>query len=205
MKKILRSTFGTLVVAAFLAITPPMYARGGHGGGHGGHGGHAVRHAAAGHMKGGHAGSRMRGARGHGHAVFARHAGRTYYATRGGGWGGGSWYPYSGYSRFGYYGLGYGYPYGGYYGYRSGWCYDPYYGYRPCGSYPYRYGYGPYLGFSFGGYQVKSAPLTSARRSNAARVLISHADSILKQHTGSLPLAGYSIAADHFISQQHLS
>ena len=36
MKKLLRSTFGTLVVAAFLAITPPMYARGGHGG-HRGH------------------------------------------------------------------------------------------------------------------------------------------------------------------------
>ena len=160
MKKIFRSTFGTLVVAAFLAITPPMYARGGHGGGHrghgGGHSGHAAKHAAAGHMKGGHAGVRVRGSRGHGHAVFARgnavRAGRAYYATRGGGWGGGSWYPYSGYSGFSYYGSGYGYPYGGYYGYRSGWCYDPYYGYRPCGSYPYRYGYSPYLGFSFGGY-----------------------------------------------------
>lgn len=35
MKKLLRSTFGTLVVAAFLAVAPPMYARGGHGGGHG--------------------------------------------------------------------------------------------------------------------------------------------------------------------------
>ena len=65
---------------------------------------------------------------------------------------GSSWYPYSGYSGFGYYGLGYGYPYAGYYGYRSGWCYDPYYGYRPCGYYPYRYGYWPYLRFSFGGY-----------------------------------------------------
>ena len=66
MKKLLHSMFGTLVLAAFLAITPPMYARGGHGGGHGGHGGHAVRgHAAAGHVKGGHAGFRARGARGH--------------------------------------------------------------------------------------------------------------------------------------------
>ena len=30
MKKILRSTFGTLVVAAFLVLTPPIYAKGGH-------------------------------------------------------------------------------------------------------------------------------------------------------------------------------
>jgi len=61
MKKVLRSTFGTLAVAAFLAIAPPTYARGGHGG----HGGHAVKgHAAAGHVRGGHAGFRARGARG---------------------------------------------------------------------------------------------------------------------------------------------
>ena len=156
MKKVLRSTFGTLIVAGFLAITPPMYARGGHGGGHGNHGGHAVRHAAVGHVKGGHHGFAMRGGRGNSRAVFARgnarYAGRAYYATRGGGWGGSYGYPYSGYSGFSYYGSGYGYPYGGYYGYRSGWCYDPYYGYRPCGSYPYRYGYGPSVGFSFGGY-----------------------------------------------------
>ena len=55
MNKVLRSTLGTLVVAAFLAIAPPMYARGGHGGGHGGHrghgGGHAVKHAKAGQLK----------------------------------------------------------------------------------------------------------------------------------------------------------
>ncbi len=38
MKNVLRSTFGTLVVAAFLAIVPPTYARGGHGGNRG----HAV-------------------------------------------------------------------------------------------------------------------------------------------------------------------
>jgi len=166
MKNVLRSTFGTLVVAAFLAITPPMYARGGHGGGHdghrGGHGGHVVRHAAVGHVKGGHVGFRVRGGRGqhfagHGRG-YARYTGRGYYATRGGywggngHWGGSSWYPYYGYSRFGYYGLGYSYPYYGYYGYRSGWCYDPYYGYHPCGYYPYRYGYWPYLSFSFGGY-----------------------------------------------------
>ena len=47
MKKLLRSTFGTLVVAAFLAMTPPIYARGGHGGHGGGDGGHGVKHVAA--------------------------------------------------------------------------------------------------------------------------------------------------------------
>src|SRR5262249_25976393 len=46
MKGILRSTFGTLVVAAFLGLTPPIYAKGGNGGhrGPGGHGGYHVRH-----------------------------------------------------------------------------------------------------------------------------------------------------------------
>ncbi len=87
MKKLLRSTFGTLVVTAFLAMTPLTYARGGHGGEHGGHG---VKHAAAGHVKGGHAAFRVRGGRGHhfvGHARGrARYAGRAYYATRGGNW-----------------------------------------------------------------------------------------------------------------------
>jgi hypothetical protein len=162
MKKLLRSLFGTLVVIGFLAITSPMYARGGHGENRNGHAGHAVKHAAVGHMKGAHHDFAMRGGRGNNRAVFApgraRYAGRSaYYATRGGGWGGNNWggnywYPNSGYSGFGYYGSGYGYPYGGYYGYRSGWCYDPYYGYRPCGSYPYRYGYSPSVGFSVGGY-----------------------------------------------------
>jgi hypothetical protein len=155
VKKVLRSTFGTLVVAAFLAMAPPIYARGGHGGhgGHrGGHGGHAVRHAAAGHVKEGHAGVRVRGGPGHrfvGHARGnARYAERAYYATRGGhwggrgSWGGSYWYPYYR-SSFGYYGLGYSYPYYGYYGY-------PYYGYYPYGYYPYRYGYWPYWGLSFG-------------------------------------------------------
>ena len=141
MKKLLHSMFGTLVLAAFLAITPPMYARGGHGGGHGGHGGHAVRgHAAAGHVKDGHAGFRARGARGPYVARAARgearFAGRAYNWNGGRHWGGNYWYPSSGYS-LGYYGLGYGYPYGGYYG--------PYYGY-----YPYRYGYWPSVSFSFG-------------------------------------------------------
>ena len=143
MKNLLRSTFGTLVVAAFLAIAPPMYARGGHGGGHGGHGGHAgghaVRgHAAAGHVRAGHAGFRARGGRGHqfaraarGNARFAGPA-RNWNGGRNWGgrnWGSSYWYPYSG---IGYYGLGYGYPYYGYY--------------------PYRYGYWPSVTFSFGGY-----------------------------------------------------
>ena len=151
MKKLLRSTFGTLLVAAFLAITPPMYAGGGHGGGHGKHrGGDGGKHAVAAHVKGKQAGFRVRGGRGNHFIGHARRAGRAYYATRGSHWGGrghwggsgywsGSyWYPYYGYSRFGYYGLGYSYPYYGYYGY-------PYYGY-----YPYRYGYWPYWGLSFG-------------------------------------------------------
>src|SRR5882762_3517605 len=117
MKNLLRSTFGTLVVAAFLAIAPPMYARGGHGGGHGGHGGHAgghaVRgHAAAGHVRAGHAGFRARGGRGHqfagaarGNARFAGPArnwnggrnwgGRNWGGRNWGGhnWGGSYWYP----------------------------------------------------------------------------------------------------------------
>src|SRR5882724_11403924 len=133
MKNVLRSTFGTLVVAAFLAITPPMYARGGHAG----HRGHGHGHAAAAHVKGGHAGFRARGGRGHSHAVLARgharYGGRAFYGARGGHWGGSSWYPYSGYSRYGYYGLGYGgYPYYGYgFGYRWGGAYNPYTGIIP--------------------------------------------------------------------------
>ena len=93
MKKVLRSTFGTLMVAAFLAIVPPTYARGGHGGGHGGHGGHAVKgHAAAGHAKGGHAGFRARGGRGHQFARAAR--GNARFAGRARNWNGGhNWGP----------------------------------------------------------------------------------------------------------------
>ena len=162
MKNVLCSTFGTLVVAAFLAIAPPMYARGGHGGGHGGNrghaGGHAVRgHAAAGHVRGGHAGFRAPGARGHqfaraarGNARFAARArnwngGRNWGRYWGGrNWGGNYWYPSYGYSGIGYYGLGYGYPSYGYSYYGYGY---PYYGY-----YPYRYGYWPSVTFSFGGY-----------------------------------------------------
>src|SRR4026207_68193 len=113
MKKVLRSTFGTLVVAAFLAVTPPIYARGGHGG-HRGNGGHAVRaHAAAGHVKGGHAGFRARGGRGHQFARAARgqarFAGRAYNWNGGRHWGGRYWYPSYGYSRVGYYGFGFGF------------------------------------------------------------------------------------------------
>ena len=113
MKKVFRSTFGTLAVAAVLAVAPPMYARGGHGG------------------------FRVRGGRGH-HFVgpargSGRYAGRAYYRTRGdrwGDWGSNYGYPYYGYSRYslGYYGSGYGYPY---YGYRSGGYYDLDYGYYP--------------------------------------------------------------------------
>jgi hypothetical protein len=159
MKKLLGSTFGTLVVAVSLAIAPPMYARGGHGGGHGGHrgghGGHSGKHVAAAHVKGGHGAFRVRGGRGHQFAGpargRARYAGRAYYRTRGGHWGDWGGYGYPGYS-LGYYGLGYGYPYYGYYRNRYGGCYDPYYGYYPCGYYPYRYGYSPSVGFSFGFY-----------------------------------------------------
>jgi len=88
MKKLLRFTFGTFMLAAFLAITPPMYARGGHGGGHGKHhGGQPGKHAVAAHVKGKQAGFRVRGGRGNHFAGHARHAGRAYYATRGGHWG----------------------------------------------------------------------------------------------------------------------
>ena len=77
MKNVLRSTFGTLVVAAFLAIAPPTYARGGHGGGHGGNRGTLVgtllkdmpRPAM---LEAGHAGFRARGGRGHYLARAAR-------------------------------------------------------------------------------------------------------------------------------------
>src|SRR3989442_3182451 len=65
MKQLLRSTFGTLVVAALLAVTPSMYARGGHGGRHGGHGPGRGGHAAMGHAGfargGGHAAMRNGG------------------------------------------------------------------------------------------------------------------------------------------------
>ena len=176
MKKLLRSTIGTLVVAAFLAIASPMYARGGHGGGHGGHGGHAARgHAAAGQVRGGHAGFHARGGGGnhwaraaHGHA---RYAGRAYNWNGGRRWGGNYSYPSYGYSRLGYYGSGYGYPYygSGYYGYRYGGYY-PYYG--NWGYYPYLYGYWPSVSFSFG-YVRSIHHSRNSGRSNAARLLIS--------------------------------
>src|SRR5258707_13697491 len=125
MKKLLRSAVGRLAVASFLAVVAPMYARGGNGGGHGGqrggNGGDGVKHAAAGHVKGGLGAFRPRGGRGRqfvGPARGrARYAGRGYYRTGGrwGGWGGYG-YPYYGSSnyRLGYYGLGYRYPYYGY-------------------------------------------------------------------------------------------
>ena len=94
MKKLLRLTFGTLVVAASLAMTPPAYARGGHSCGHGN-----IALAMVGTVAGKPRppmlradiyGFGFRGGRGH-----ARHAGRAYYATRGGNWGG--WGSYNGY------------------------------------------------------------------------------------------------------------
>ncbi len=93
MKKVLRSTIGTLVVAAFLAIASPTFARGGHGGGHGGNRGHAGGHAfkghvAVGHVRGGHAGFVARGGRGHQFARPARGNGR--YAARAYNWNGAS-------------------------------------------------------------------------------------------------------------------
>ena len=136
MNKILRSTFGTLMVTVFLTVSSTMYARGGrlgdHGvrrGGHGGHGHALIGHATAGHTNRRHGGFRARGERAH---QFARTM-RNWDGGRD--WGGSSWYSSYAYSRFGYYGLGYVYPYYGYSGY--------YYG-------PYRYGYWPNLTISPG-------------------------------------------------------
>ena len=99
MKKLLRSTMGTLAVVAFLAIASPMYARGGHGG----HGGHAVRgHVAASHVKGGHAG--FHAPRGGGQRFARATRGGAHFAGRarnwngGRHWGGNYWYPSHGYS-----------------------------------------------------------------------------------------------------------
>src|SRR6476620_9211834 len=87
MKKVLRSTFGTLMVAAFLAIVPPTYARGGHGGGHGGQGGHAVKgRADAAHVKGGH--DRVHGCCGRGHQFARAGPDNGPLAGRAGNWNG---------------------------------------------------------------------------------------------------------------------
>ena len=81
MKKILRSTFGTLVVAAFLVLTPPIYAKGGHGG-HGGHGKHG-KHFSSVSQRGGHAFSR-------GGSKFSRaRSGKAYRSWGGRKWSGG--------------------------------------------------------------------------------------------------------------------
>ena len=60
--------------------------------------GHGGKHAAAGHVKGGHGAFRARGGRGRQFVGPARgrgrYAGRGYYRTRGGGWGGYYGYPY---------------------------------------------------------------------------------------------------------------
>src|SRR6476646_9918064 len=124
MKKILRSTFGTLVVAAFLGLTPPIYAKGGHGG-HGGHGKHG-KHFSSVSRRGGHAFSR-------GGSKFSRaRSGKAYRSWGGRKWSGGyragrnwnggncGWYPYWGWR----------YPYSySYYSYYPYWYY-PSYGYK---------------------------------------------------------------------------
>src|SRR5215467_9038868 len=85
MKGILRSTFGTLVVAAFLGLTPPIYAKGGHGGYHVRHGGNISWMSA----RGGHKFSRSGPKFGRGKSVAYRNwSGRKW---SGGKWGGGKW------------------------------------------------------------------------------------------------------------------
>jgi len=147
MKGILRSTFGTLVVAAFLGLTPPIYAKGGHGGhrGPGGHGGYHVRHG--GNIswmsaRGGHKFSRSGPKFGRGKSVAYRNwSGRKW---SGGKWGGGKWdwhrssgwgIPYA--LNYGYYSYGY-YPW-----YRYGFGYPFYRGWSPYWSWgiPYIYSY----------------------------------------------------------------
>ena len=129
MKKTLRSTFGTLVVAAFLVLTPPIYAKGGHGG-HGGHGKHG-KHFSSVSQRGGHAFSRggskfSRAKSGKAYRSWGgRKWSRGYRAGRawnGGYWNGGNWgwYPYWGWR----------YPYSySYYSYYPYWYY-PSYGYK---------------------------------------------------------------------------
>ena len=119
MKKILRSTFGTLVVAAFLVLTPPIYAKGGHGG-HGGHGKHG-KHFSSVSQRGGHAFSR-------GGSKFSRaRSGKAYRSWGGRKWSGG----YLGGRAWngGYWG-------GGYWN-GGNWGWYPYWGWR----YPYSYWY----------------------------------------------------------------
>src|SRR6476646_7865229 len=141
MKKILRSTFGTLVVAAFLGLTPPIYAKG--GGGHGGHGKHG-KHFSSVSQRGGVAFSRggSKFSRARSGKAYRSWGGRKwsggYRADRawnggywggrnwvggywnGGNWNGGNWgcYPYWGWR----------YPYS-YYSYYPYWYY-PSYGYK---------------------------------------------------------------------------
>jgi hypothetical protein len=112
MKTILRSTFGTLVIAAFLALTPPIYAKGGHGkhGGRSGHHGKHGGHFSAVSQRGGHAFSRGGSYRSWGGRKWSGYrAGRAwnggYWGDRN--WGGGYW---NGGNRFIFIG-GLGYPY----------------------------------------------------------------------------------------------
>jgi len=136
MKKVLRSTFGTLVVAVFLALTPPIYAKGGHG--HGGHGGHGKpgKHFSSVSQRGGHKFSRGGPKFSRGKSVAYRNwSGRKwsdgYWASRnwnGGYWNGGSRFIFIGGGWYPYWSWGYPYSYS-YYSYYPYWYY-PSYGYK---------------------------------------------------------------------------
>ena len=135
MKNVLRSTFGILVVAAFLALTPPTYAKGGHGGhrGQGRHGTYHVRqggHFNSASARGGHKFSRGGPKISRGKSV----AYRNWSARKWSGdvWGGRNWGgSYWGGSRSIFIG-GFGYPYY--------WGWSPYWGW----NYPYTYSYFSY-------------------------------------------------------------
>ena len=134
MKKLPVQRLERSSVAAFLAMAPPTYARGGTWaavmGNAVGMVGTAVTHAAVGHVKGGHGAFSARGGRGRqfvGAARGRRALCRARILSN-------SRRSYRWLGRLlristamdipaivtGYYGLGYGYPYYGYYGYRSG-------------------------------------------------------------------------------------
>src|SRR6476469_10073538 len=139
MKKILRSTFGTLVVAAFLVLTPPIYAKGGHGG-HGGHGKHG-KHYSSVSQRGGHAFSR-RGSK------FSRaRSGKAY-----GSWGGRAW-------NGGYWG---GRNWTGGYWNGGNWGWYPYWGWRYPYSYSY-YSYYPYWYYPSYGYKYDDCSVSRRR------------------------------------------
>ena len=149
MKKILRSTFGTLVVAAFLVLTPPIYAKGGHGG-HGGHGKHG-KHFSTVSQRGGHAFSR-RGSK------FSRaRSGKAYRSWGGRKWSGGyragrAW-------NGGYWG---GRNWGGGYWNGGNWGWYPYWGWRYPYSYSY-YSYYPYWYYPSYGYKYDDCSVSRRR------------------------------------------